>query len=355
MKILLTGGGTIGSVSPLLSIVKKLREKDKNIKFLFLGTYRGGALEKKIVNNYQIPFTSILSGKFPRYFNLWIIFEIIFFFFGLTQSFFVLLRFKPDIILSAGSFVSVPVVWTGWFLGIPSLIHQQDVVPGLANKLMGRAAKKITVTFEKSLQDFSKKKVIWAGNSVREDILLGSKEEAKSFFGLEENLPTVLVVGGSSGALAINKLIIKSLPELTNFCQIIHIVGKNILPIERQYSRHHGYEFLIKEQKDAYAVSDLVVTRAGMGVLSELSALGKPAIIIPIPRSHQEKNAEIFAQKNAALVLNQKKLTPAGLTRQIKELLNNREKLEDLSKNIRGVIKQGAEDKIIEEIYNIVK
>ncbi|TSC96323.1 MAG: UDP-N-acetylglucosamine--N-acetylmuramyl-(pentapeptide) pyrophosphoryl-undecaprenol N-acetylglucosamine transferase [Parcubacteria group bacterium Athens1014_10] len=355
LKIMLTGGGTIGSVSPLLAISQKIKEKNSEVKFLFLGTYKG-RVEKELVKNYKIPFQPIFSGKLRRYLSFKNFIDLIFIFLGFVQSFFIILKFRPNVIVSAGSFVSVPVIWAGWILKIPSLIHQQDAVPGLANKLMAPFATKITVVFEKSLKDFPKDKTILTGNPTREDIFAGDKKRAREIFKLEKDLPVILFIGGGTGALALNKLIIEALLELTKFCQIIHLTGKNknlLVDLKNFGGNYHAYDFLTKEMPDAYAAADLVVCRAGMGTLTEISLMGQPAIIIPIPNSHQEKNAEIFSQKNAAILLNQRELTPEILIQEIKNLLNNQEKLKILSENINKVMKSGAMEKIIEEINKI--
>lgn len=366
MKILLTGGGTIGSVSPLLAIISKLKEKGIKTDSLFLGSYNGA--EKELIENHKISYRPISSGKLRRYFSFKNFIEPFFIFLGFIQSFFIILKFKPDIIISAGSFISVPVVWAGWILKIPSLAHQQDVTPGLANKLMAKVASKITVTFEKSLKDFPENKVIWTGNPSRFDLahinedLEGKKQKAREFFRLENNLPVILVIGGGTGALSLNKLIIKELSALTKFCQIIHLTGKN--KIENcppagglkivNCNHYHPYEFLTKEMLDAFLVADLIICRAGMGTLTEISLLGKPAIIIPMPLSHQEKNAEIFARENAAIVLDEVNLTSEILAGQIKNLLNDKNKMENFSKNIKSVIKSRGEERAVEEILKLL-
>ncbi len=359
MKILLTGGGTIGSVSPLLAIISKLKEKGIKTDSLFLGSYHGA--EKELVKNHNISYQPIFSGKLRRYFSFKNFIDPIFIFLGFIQSFFIILKFKPDVIISAGSFTSVPVVWAGWIFKIPSLAHQQDVTAGLANKLMAKAAVKITVTFEKSLKDFPENKAVWTGNPSRFNLAHkdseDTKRKARAFFHLENNLPVILVIGGGTGALSLNKLIIKGLLELTKFYQIIHLTGKDKNPLSKIHypsSNYHPYEFLTKEMLGAFLVADLIICRAGMGTLTEISLLGKPAIIIPMPLSHQEKNAEIFVEKNAALVLNEINLTPEILTEQIKNLLNDKTGRENFSKNVRNVIKGGGEEKIAEEILNLL-
>ncbi len=356
MKILLTGGGTIGSVSPLLAISQELKKSHPEIEFLFLGSGKSAA-EKELVANYQIPFKIIFNGKLRRYFSLLNFIDPFFIFLGFIQSFFILLKFKPNLIISAGSFVSVPVVWAGWILKIPSLIHQQDAVPGLANKLMARVAKKTTVTFEESLRDFSSHKTVWTGNLIREDIIEGSNIEANKLFNLERDLPVILVIGGGTGALFLNKLIVDALPELTEFCQIIHLTGENIANQELQIKncRYHPYQFLNKEIKDVYAVADLVITRAGMSALTEISFLGKPAIIIPMPSSHQEKNAEIFTNHNAALVLDQNRLNAGILIQRLKNLFSDEKNLRELSRNIKNTIRVDNRGAIVNEILKIIE
>lgn len=356
MRILLTGGGTGGSVVPLLAITKEYKKQNPEVEFLFVGTKKG-IPEKELVRIYNIPYQGIHCGKLRRYFDWRNFFDPILLWLGVIESFFIINKFKPNIILSAGSFVSVPVVWLGWVLRIPILIHQQDIVPGLANLIMAPFATKITVTFEKSLADFPRKKTILTGNPVRSEIMNGDKKGAIKKFGLEENLPTLLVVGGGTGAQKINEMIYQIIPELTKFCQVIHLTGKNkYLKSSAQYSatkRYHPYEFLTTEMADAYAVADLVISRAGMGVLTELMALAKPAILIPIPDSHQEKNAQFFADKKAVYVLWQKYLTPQFLFEKIRELILNKGELDKLSQNIKKLFQPEATKKIIEEIEKI--
>jgi len=370
MKVLFTGGGTIGSVSPLLAVLERLtlspkpftreisvKGRDKQYEFLWVGTRYG--TEKELVASYKIPYKAIFSGKLDRYFSWQNFVSPVFIILGFFQSLSIILKARPQIILSAGSFVSVPIVFVAWILRIPILIHQQDVRPGFANKLMSPFARCITVTFEKSLADFPKGKVVWTGNPMREEVLKGDEKRAKKFFDLQEDLPTLLIFGGGTGALRINELIVKSLPELLKFCQIIHLTGRGrrvnkVNKVEKVIERYHAYEFLTREMADAYAVSDIVVSRCGLSTLTELSLLGKPAILIPIPRSHQEENAKVFAEAWAAVVLDQRNLTSEGLVKQIKSLLENRDKIRELSQNIKRIMKPNATEKIVEEIEKII-
>jgi len=356
MRIVLTGGGTGGSVAPLLAIAEEIKKNYPETKFLFIGTRRG-LPEREMMKDYNFEFCQIFSGKLRRYFSWQNFLDIIRLKIGFWQSLFILRNFKPDLIIGAGGYVSVPVVLAGRFLKIPSIIHQQDIIPSLTNKILAPFAKKITVAFEVSLNDFPKNKTVLTGQPIRKFILNGDRKRAIQRFNLEENLPTLLVLGGGTGALFLNNLIWKILPELTKFCQVIHLTGKGKSQIpnsKSQIPNYHLYEFLTEEMADAYAVADLVISRAGINVLSELSVLGKPTIIIPIPDSHQEANAKYFAEKNAVVILNQKKLDEEKLLKEIKFLIENKDLREKLSKNIKKIMPSKGEEKIVNEILNLL-
>ena len=352
MRIVLTGGGTGGSVAPLLAIAEEIKKNYPETKFLFIGTRRG-LPEREMIKDYNFEFCQIFSGKLRRYFSWQNFLDIVRLKIGFWQSLFILRNFKPDLIIGAGGYVSVPVVLAGWFLKIPSIIHQQDIIPSLTNKILAPFAKKITVAFEVSLSDFPKNKTALTGQPIRKFILNGDRKRAIQRFNLEENLPTLLVLGGGTGALFLNNLIWKILPELTKFCQVIHLTGKGksqIQSFKSQIPNYHLYEFLTEEIADAYAIADLVISRAGINVLSELSILGKPTIIIPIPDSHQEANAKYFQDKSAAVVLNQKELTSERLLNEIKKIINNKEKQNQLSEKIKKLVPRDAAQKIIGKI-----
>jgi len=353
MRVLLSGGGTAGSVVPLIALAKKIKEEKTESEFLFIGTRKAWP-EKQLIKNQGIYFSSIHSGKLRRYFDWRNFFDLFLIFIGFFQSIFLIKKFKPDISISAGGFVSVPVNFAAFVLKVPILIHQQDIVPGLANRLIAPFAKKITVTFEKSLNDFPKNKTILTGNPIRLEILQGDKDRAIKEFNLEKDLPTVLIFGGGTGSKKINEMILKIVPDLIKFCQLIHLTGKNKILNQLSLNRYHQYEFLSEKMADAYAIADLVVSRAGMGTLTELSFLAKPSILIPIPDSHQEKNANYFRKNKAAVVLNQKSLTPEILLENIKKILENSDLKNDLSKNVSQIINKNAIENIIKEIEKIV-
>ena len=356
MKVILSGGATGGSVTPLLSVANELNKKIQgNVDFLFIGTKKGYP-ERVLVERSEMEYHGIHSGKLRRYFawqNFLDPFKIIL---GFFESLFILLKYRPDVIFSAGGFVSVPLIWAGFFLGIPTVIHQQDIRPSLSNKLTSCLAKKITVSFKKSLNDFPKTKTILTGNPVRKEILLGNKERAIKRFNLERNLPTILVIGGGTGAEKINQLIFSIIPQLVEFCQVIHLTGKDKLSrfagsrtAGKINSRYHSYEFLTEEIADAYAAADLVISRAGSNVLAELAALKKAAIVVPLPKTHQEQNAD-YLHDHGILTMSQESLEPEIFAAMIEENIFNLEKLQKLGQNISNIWQTDGAGKIAEFI-----
>jgi len=349
-KILLTGGGTGGSVTPLLAIVDELRSSgtDLPIEFLWLGTNFG--IEKTMVEDAQIPFVSIPSGKIRRYFSWRNFIDPFFVFAGLIKSFVLILRWRPDVIVSAGSFVSVPVVWAGWLCRVPSLIHQQDVVPGLANRLCAPFARTVTVTFEKSIDDFGKK-AVWTGNPIRQQFAYRDPEIR---VGHIRNYPILLVLGGGTGSEKLNQLVFDSLPELVTFCRVIHVAGPGKASDLRDVN-YEQHEFLAADDMaKVYSAADLAVSRAGMSVLTELSYLGKPAIIIPLPESHQEANASAFHGARAAIILNQAELTPGVFVNIVKKAFQDDKLLNELGINVRKMIRKDAGKTIVSELKKIL-
>lgn len=361
-KIIMTGGGTGGPVTPLLAVADLLRKTDPAYEFLWLGTTSGP--EKAMVEAKQIPFSHIASGKWRRYFSLQNFFDIFNIIFGFVQSLIKLSNEKPGLVMSAGGFVSVPIVWAAWILRIPVFIHQQDVRPGLANKLMSPFAKVITVTFEKSLNDYGKK-ALWTGNPVRTEFKERSKDENKDkgfeVFSFKKNLPVILVVGGGTGSLAINMLLTKSLPDLTKYAQVIHVTGaKNtgshpLKWVDKENSENYkAYDFLDEYMMShALHIADVVISRCGMGFLTELSFLEKASILLPLPDSHQIDNANLFREKEAAMVLDQNLISSSELTKHIKKLLRDDALRRRMQDNISSIIKKDAEEYIVNLISRV--
>jgi UDP-N-acetylglucosamine--N-acetylmuramyl-(pentapeptide) pyrophosphoryl-undecaprenol N-acetylglucosamine transferase len=361
IKIMLSGGGTGGSVTPLLAVAEELirKEEFKNWEFVFVGTKTGP--EKEMVDAFNaavgpIKYLALAGGKFRRYISLSNFFDVFKISAASWQAFFLLSREKPDIVVSAGSFVSVPLIWLAALKKIPVLIHQEDVRPGLANRLMAPFARVITVTFAKSLADYGSK-AVWIGNPIRPLEIEEYKiawQEVRQKYNLEDNKPLILLIGGSIGAKALNDLMFAS-RGLFSFCQIIHLAGSGKLPLlTNDYPYYYPLEFLPHQDVLTLMIAaDLIISRCGLGVLTELSYLHKAAILIPIPDSHQEDNAAIFARAGAAIILKQAELTPEKLVAEVKRVLGNAALRTELQNNIGRVIKKGAAENmagIIEEI-----
>ena len=287
-RIILAGGGTLGSVSPLLAVAQKY-EAD----YLFIGTKKGP--EKDYLKAQGLEnFVTIKSAKWRRYFswqNFWDFFLLIFAFF---QSLKILLKFKANLVLTAGSFVAVPVSLAAWFLRVPIIVHQQDVQVGLANKLMAPLAKKITVVFPVQEKYFSRKKVIVTGNPVRVYIPK-EKEEA----------PCLVITGGGIGARGLNDFIAPFIPRLLEKYEIYHILGERNFDQRLDLPSYYPLKFMSEGIIDLLAKADIIISRAGMSLISEAAALKKALVLVPMPDSHQENNAAYLAKHNAAFMVRQ--------------------------------------------------
>jgi UDP-N-acetylglucosamine--N-acetylmuramyl-(pentapeptide) pyrophosphoryl-undecaprenol N-acetylglucosamine transferase len=333
-KILLVGGGTLGSVSPLLAIAEKYPAN-----YLFVGTKDGP--ERSVVEAIGLDFKHIVSGKLRRYFSWQNFVDIFKLKIAWWQSLFLLFKFKPDIVLTAGSFVAVPVVWAAWFLRIPVIVHQQDIKVGLANKLMAPFAKKITITFEISKNLFSTKKVIVTGNPVR----TGSKKISDQ--------PAIVITGGGLGARGFNKFLSEFIPRLTKTHQVHHILGDKNYDQALDLPNYRAYRFVKEGMSDLLSQSDIVISRAGLSITTEVAAHKKALVLIPIPESHQEDNAKFFAQNNAAIMVRQG--SGKILSRYLDKLLPNKQLQQALAGNLYNLFPKNPVDNYIKLIEDVLK
>ena len=346
MRILLAGGGTLGSVTPVLAVAQELRRRDPSVELLWIGT--GGGPERRLVEHLGIEFRVIASGRLRRWLtwrNLVLPFCVLW---GLFDSLSVLRKWRPDVVFHAGGFVAVPLTWSAWLLRIPVHIHQLDWRPGLANRLSAPFAASISVSFEKSLRDFGGRRTVLTGNPVRSEVLGADREDGHALFGLSADRPTVLVLGGGTGAAALNRLVVEALPYLRSDFQVIHVTGLNKMVRPPDWTGTYlQFDFLNERMPSALAVADLVVTRAGMGTLTELAALGRPAVIVPMPRSHQEDNAELFVRAGAAVGFNQNS-PGVDLSELVSSLCNDREQLNRLALAMHGLNSSQAARRVAE-------
>lgn len=288
-KIILCGGGTLGSVSPLLAVAEQYKAE-----YLFVGSENGP--EKNFVLSQGIDnFQSIKSGKLRRYFDWQNFVDIFRIKLAFWQSIKIILKFRPNIILTAGSFVAVPMAWAGWLMRVPVVVHQQDIEIGLANKLMAPFAKKITVVFSEQGKHFNRSKVLVTGNPVRDKKVV-----------LESPRPLIVITGGGLGARSMNEFLKPFIDRMLIDFDVYHLLGsKNA---DQALSDKEGYypdKFVNKGMLDILAQADIIISRAGMSLISEAAKLKKALILIPMPDSHQERNAGFLAKRNAALMVKQ--------------------------------------------------
>ncbi|MCR4693762.1 MAG: undecaprenyldiphospho-muramoylpentapeptide beta-N-acetylglucosaminyltransferase [Pseudobutyrivibrio sp.] len=308
-KIVLTGGGTAGHVTPNLALVPSLKEAGYEVEYI--GSYTG--IEKSIVENAGINYHGISSGKLRRYFDIKNFsdpFRVIKGFFEARR---LLKEIKPDVVFSKGGFVSVPVVMAAATRHIPAVIHESDMTPGLANKLAIPFAKKVCCNFPETLEYLPEGKAIHSGCPIREDLFTGDKKRGLDFCGFNEDKPVLLVMGGSIGSRAINQSIWEKLEELLAKYQIVHLVGKNNKNPELDgIDGYRQFEFLSEELKDVFAITDIMVSRAGANAICEILALKIPNILIPLSmaasRGDQILNAKSFAKRGYSYVLEEEKV-----------------------------------------------
>ncbi len=349
MKIFLSGGGTLGPVVPLLAIAEVYKKSHPEAEFVWVGTRRGP--EKTLVSEYDIPFFTITAGKMRRYFSLLNIFDLIRIASAFFQSLLLLWQEKPVLLISAGGFVSVPLHWAGALLGIPAWVHQQDAVPGLSNKLMVRFAKKITTALQESVKYFPKHKTEWIGNPVR-DLSVVDINTSRTRFNIHDDSPVIFALGGGTGSAKINQMVVEAVPHFPHDWHVIHLVGRE-RPKELAtraagaFPNYQVFDFFTDEMKDAYAIASVVIGRAGFGTLTELAALGKPAIIIPMMDTHQEVNAKYLAKLNAIVMLDGNATNGLELAKEVKELIKNREFSYLISRRLHEVLPPAKEDKIV--------
>lgn len=353
MQIVFTGGGSLGPVTPLIAVMRSLTELHSGVSCTWIGT-RGG-VEERVVQEAGMSFHAISSGKLRRYFdwrNVTDLFRIVL---GFFQALSLLRILKADVVVSAGGFVAVPVAWAAWVLRIPVHVHQQDVVPGLANKLTLPVAASLSVALERSLRDFPGRHPVWTGNPVRPEVLSGTIEAGRAAFGLEAGVHTMLVTGGGTGAATLNEIVRQALPLLVPRVQIIHSTGVGKADAAVVHPRYHQLELITRDMPHALAVADVVVTRAGMGSLTELAALGKPTIIVPMPGSHQEPNARAYASGDGAVQLDQRALTPETFASTVLAILEDPARCSAMAHGMRAMHVDHAARRIAETVLDLAR
>ena len=334
-KIVMTGGGTAGHVTPNIALMPALRKEGFEISYI--GSYDG--IEKRLIEEQGIPYYGISSGKLRRYFNPKNFSDPFRVIKGYGQSIKLLKKIKPDVVFSKGGFVSVPVVLAAKFCRIPAIIHESDITPGLANKLAIPGAVKVCCNFPETLNYLPKEKAVLTGSPIRQELLKGSADAGRTYCKFPEaSKSVILIIGGSSGSRAINNTVRELLPQLLPDYNVIHLCGKGNL--DTSLTQTAGYlqlEYANQELADLFALSDLVISRAGANAICELLALHKPNILIPLSanasRGDQILNANSFQAQGFSYVLEEENLSPETLRSAITHVIAEKESYISAMKN----------------------
>ena len=319
-KIVLTGGGTAGHVTPNIALLPSLKEAGYEV--FYIGSYNG--IEKSLIESLDIPYYGISSGKLRRYKsfkNLTDPFRVIK---GYFQARKLMRRIKPDIVFSKGGFVSVPVVLAAGHKHIPVIIHESDMTPGLANKIAMRKATRICCNFPETIKYLPKDKAVLTGSPIRQELLLGNKLAGLELCNFTPDKPIIMVVGGSTGAVHVNEAVRKILPELLKKFQVVHLCGKG--KTDASLNNINGYmqfEYISEQMRDLFSISDIVISRAGANSICELLALKIP-LSANASRGDQILNAKSFKEHGYSSVIFEEDLTPESLLNAVNELYENR-------------------------------
>ncbi|MBO5461098.1 MAG: undecaprenyldiphospho-muramoylpentapeptide beta-N-acetylglucosaminyltransferase [Ruminococcus sp.] len=348
-RIILTGGGTAGHVTPNIALLPFLREAGYDVQYI--GSYNG--IEKELIEPFGVPYHGIATGKLRRYFSVQNFTDPFRVLKGIGEARKLIRDLKPDVIFSKGGFVSVPVVLAGKKNNVPVIIHESDMTPGLANKLSFPSATKVCCNFPETIAHLPEDKAVLTGSPIRQELLTGDKAAALEFCGFTDEKPVILVIGGSLGAIAVNNAVRAALPELLEQFQIVHLCGKgkvddtlNDIPGYKQF------EYIKEELRDIFAMTDIVISRAGANAICELLALRKPNILIPLSanasRGDQILNARSFERQGFSIVLEEEEVTKESLLEAVHKLFENR------STYIDAMVNSGQQDSI-HTILNLIE
>ncbi len=325
-RIVLTGGGTAGHVTPCIALLPELQKQGFDIQYI--GSYDG--IERKLIEAYNIPYHGISSGKLRRYFdpkNFSDPFKVIKGYFEASKQ---LKKLKPDIIFSKGGFVTVPVVYAAKKHKIPVIIHESDMTPGLANKLALPHATKVCANFPETVKYLPDNKAVLTGTPIRKELFSGNRIKGLDFCKLTANKPVILIIGGSTGSKAINEVVRNLLPTILRDYQVIHLCGKGNLDEKlKHFEGYVQFEYIKDELSDLFAAADLVISRAGANAICEILALRKPNILIPLSaaasRGDQILNADSFERQGYSYVLKEENMSVSTLMEAIKTVMENKQ------------------------------
>lgn len=340
-RIIFTGGGTLGSVTPLLAFYEEHVRDHPSVRALWIGTRQGP--EWRLVEKYRIKGRKIYTGKIRRYFSVRNFLDPFLLFIGCLQSLYHIMMFRPSLIVNAGSYVGVPVVWAAWLVGVPVVLLQLDIRPSLSNMITSFAAKYIFASCDEAAKRLPRTKTSVTGIPIRSDLKQAQAMRSSSVrsrairekFGIMDDKPSILISGGGTGAVFLNILGRDLAFRNDGAYHIIAITGSGKFESsETLPSHYHPFPFLEELFPLALSVCDIVISRAGMGTISELAYLAKPTILIPIPESHQRDNAAYCESKNAAIHIAQEHATSERINAIVIDLLSDQKHRASLSNHI---------------------
>lgn len=348
-RIVLTGGGTAGHVTPNIALLPGLKERGYDIHYI--GSYNG--IEKELIQQLGIPYHGISSGKLRRYFSLQNFTDPFRVLKGFGEAKKIIKELKPDVIFSKGGFVSVPVVIAGKQCHVPTIIHESDMTPGLANKLAIPSASNVCCNFPETLEHLPKGKAVLTGCPIRQELLSGDRNAALKFCGLSGNKPVLLIIGGSLGSIVVNNAVRSILTELLKEFDIVHLCGKD--KTDESLKDLKGYvqfEYIQQELRDLFALADVVISRAGANAICELLTLHKPNLLIPLSanasRGDQILNAHSFERQGFSIVLEEEELNSDVLLSSIQKLYREKDAYIE-------AMKQSSQKDSIETILNLIE
>lgn len=359
MKIVVSGGGTGGHIYPALALINEIKKHHSHVEFLYIGTENG--LENSIVKRAGVPFKAIEITGFKRKLSLDNVKTVTRFLKGVSLSKKYLKDFKPDVVIGTGGYVCGPVVYAASKLKIPTVIHEQNSLPGITNKFLARYVDKVAICFDDARKFFPEQKVVLTGNPRASEVLGQDAENGRRSLGLKDSLKTVLIFGGSRGARAINEAVLQMIPLLKDKpYQVVYVTGEvhyeNVMKEMKALndSAHVIIKPFIHNMPEVLAAVDLIVSRAGATSLAEITALGLPSILIPSPyvtANHQEKNARSLSEHHAAIMIQEQGLNGDFLLLQIEKILLNEKKLTDMKKASKDL---GIPDAAL-RLYQVMK
>ena len=365
MKVLIASGGSGGHIFPAIALAQELRDKNREADILFVGS--NTALDRRIFEKEGFRYYLLSSNKLPYKASFKTARFFIKLFFDALRSFFLLARYRPDAVAGFGGYVSSPVIFASYILRIPTIVHEQNVVPGRANKMLFRFADRIAVSFEETKKYLGRfrGKAVFTGNPIRTTLMKNDRPANIKKFGLDPDKFTILVIGGSQGAHNLNKAFLDALAgfgrDKGSSLQVVHITGVTDYGwISQAYKdlafEHRVFSFLDKIE-EAYSISDLVVTRSGASAIFEIAYFGRPMILVPYPfaMSHQAQNASVFSKGGAAIQIDEKRISGDIIRQRIEGLLNDRGALDRMARSAKALSVPDSSRNLAFEVVNIAK